>query len=303
MTTSASPAAGRDVDPVRERAHAKVNLRLEVLAREESGYHQIETVFCALELADELQARRGPHGIELHLEGADLGPVRDNLVYRAAEAFFREAALAPDVDIRLRKRIPVAAGLGGGSSDAAATLRALNRLHGEPLEPPSLLRLGAGLGADVCFFLCGSPLALAWGRGERLLPLPPLPAAPVILAVPRFRSDTAEAYRALDAARGHRPATLPAARVLHPREFADWHAVAPLAHNDFEDVIFDRFPELRAIRDALRESRPSLALLAGSGSAVFAIYADAEQRARAAGALRARFSQLALIETATATGA
>ncbi|HEV7589378.1 MAG TPA: hypothetical protein VGO40_14775, partial [Longimicrobium sp.] len=170
-------------DRVELAAPAKVNLRLCILAREESGYHALETLLCAISLADQIVVTRGDAGIRLTVEGGvDVGPPGRNLAVRAAERFYREMGAAPAIDLHLTKHIPAAAGLGGGSSDAAAVLRALNALHGEPLPPAALLRMAIELGADVPFFVCGSPFALAWGRGERVMPLPPLPPLPVLVA-------------------------------------------------------------------------------------------------------------------------
>lgn len=163
-----SPARPAFRGPLQLRAPAKLNLHLAVLARETSGYHQIETVFCALELADRLEVRRAGAGIVLEVDGADLGPSEENLAHRAARTFYEAAAIAPEAEIRLEKHIPVGAGLGGGSSDAAAAMRALNMLHGTPLDEAALLQAAATLGSDVPFFLSGGPLALAWGRGERI---------------------------------------------------------------------------------------------------------------------------------------
>lgn len=286
-------------DVVRVRAPAKVNLSLSILARETTGYHQIETLFCALELADTLILRAVPQGLSLEVEGAELGPPQENLVHRAASAFYQAAGLAPAVHIRLEKRIPIGAGLGGGSSDAAATLRGLNRLHGHPLDHETLLRLAASLGSDVPFFLAGSPLALAWGRGERLLALPPLPPAPTLVAMPDFSIRTADAYHALAQHRAA-SATPVGPRLLRLDDLCTWEAIAANAANDFEPVIFARYPELAAIRESLAESRPRLALLAGSGAALFAIFHDEDQAAAAARALRARFPTLRLFETRTA---
>ncbi len=183
------------MDRVRITAPAKVNLRLRVLAREASGYHSLETVFCAISLADTLTVRRSEPGIRLIVEGAvDTGPPERNLVVRAAERMEQELGSGLGVEIHLHKQIPAAAGLGGGSSDAAACLRALNALLGEPIAPERLLQMGAELGSDVPFFLCGSPLALAWGRGERLLPLPPLPERCVLVAYPGEPISTADAF-------------------------------------------------------------------------------------------------------------
>lgn len=289
---------------MRVTAPAKVNLRLRVLAREESGYHQIETVFCALELADALEVR-------LHLAGADAGEVAlrvtgnpevdpgpSNLVYRAARAFLGRARLRFAAEIELRKTIPVGAGLGGGSSDAAATLRALDTLARGALGDGAVLELGAALGADVPFFLCGSSLALAWGRGDRLLPLPPLPRAPVLLAVPPFGSNTAEAYGLLAAAR--RPGEYAGATAVDVARLASWDSVAEDAWNDFEAPLFARHPELAELREALARPPARFALLTGSGSALFAVFEDDDARDAAARELAARFPRVRFVPTATA---
>jgi 4-diphosphocytidyl-2-C-methyl-D-erythritol kinase len=258
-------------------APAKTNLRLCILAREESGYHALETVFCALSLADEVTVERGDGGIRLEMEGGvDAGPPERNLAVRAAERFYAAIGESPAIDLHLAKRIPAAAGLGGGSSDAAATLRALNALHGDPLPREVLLQLGIELGADVPFFLCGSPLALAWGRGERLMPLSPLPPRPVLVAHPGAAMPTPEAFAAVAALRGG--SYQPRATLIDPAALADWDSVASLAENDFEPVVTARIPILRDALAALRASGATVALLAGSGSSIFAIFNDTAAR-------------------------
>jgi len=296
-----SAAAERPGAATLVRAPAKVNLTLRVLAREETGYHQIETLFCALELADTLELRTGGDGIRLEVEGAELGPVDDNLVVRAARAFERATGKSLDVGIRLRKEIPAGAGLGGGSSNAAATLDALNELHGRPLDDAALVELAADLGSDVAFFLCRSPLALAWGRGERLLPLPPLPRAQVLLAVPGFAIPTPEAYRDLAAYRAETRARAGAA-VIPLGALASWEEVARAAANDFEPPTFRRFPELAELKRLLVEAGAHIALLSGSGSALFGIFPDEKQRDAAVSALHAHGTGRRLISTATAAG-
>jgi 4-diphosphocytidyl-2-C-methyl-D-erythritol kinase len=264
-------------DRVTVAAPAKVNLRLCILAREESGYHALETVFCALSLADEVTVARGGAGIRLEMEGgADVGPPEGNLAVRAAERFYREISEPAAIDLHLAKRIPAAAGLGGGSSDAAAVLRALNALHGDPLSRPMLLQMGVELGADVPFFLCGSPLALAWGRGERLMPLPPLPPRPVLVAHPGESMPTPDAFREVAALRGG--SYEPRAALLDPAALASWDGIAALAINDFEPVVLRRIPILVDALETLRTSGASIALLAGSGSSIFAVFDDASAR-------------------------
>jgi 4-diphosphocytidyl-2-C-methyl-D-erythritol kinase len=283
---------------VKVRAPAKLNLHLSVLAREADGFHQLETVFCALELADGLEVELGGPGIRLHVEGPDLGPLERNLVHRAAVAYFEAAGREPGVDIRLVKRIPAGAGLGGGSSDAAATLRALDQLHGALLGADRLIQLAARLGSDVPFFLAEAALALAWGRGERLLPLPEPPRAPVLLAVPPFGVSTPGAYRAFDE---HRAAGwIPQPRVHRVASFQTWTALAARATNDFEPVLFERYPLLPALKAALLDAGAELALLTGSGSALFGIFRTRAHCREAAETLRAAFSDVDFIETTTA---
>src|SRR5881296_437433 len=184
-------------DAVRIAAHAKINLFLRILARESSGFHQIETAFALLELADELHVRRTDSGVTLEVNGPDLGPADENLAVRAARAVLDTTGHRFGVAIELTKRIPVRAGLGGGSSDAAAALHAVNALAGGLVPRHELLHFAARLGADVAFFAGGAPAALAWGRGERLFRLTPPPAAPALVAVPppSLAVATPDAYR------------------------------------------------------------------------------------------------------------
>lgn len=258
-------------------APAKVNLVLRVLARETGGFHQIETVFAALDLTDEITVERGPAGVALEVEGDAPADPRTNLAGRAALAFLAAAGARDGVRVRLRKRLPTGAGLGGGSSDAGATLRALNVLFGHPLERARLLDLGAGLGSDVPFFAAGVALALAWGRGERLLRLPSLPEAPCLVVVPPFSIATADAYAAMAEARAGTIGP-PSANILDPVALSSWERIAELAANDFEPVLLARHPELARALSLLRETGPLLALLSGSGSALFAVYPDDDSR-------------------------
>ena len=279
-------------------APAKVNLRLRVHGREPSGFHPIETVFCALDLADEVEVElTGGESVRLDLEGPDLGPPERNLAVRAAEALLREAGLRQGVRIALRKRIPAGGGLGGGSSDAAAVLRALDRLLPGAVSSGALHGLAATLGSDVPFFLAGSPLAAGLGRGDVLTPLPGLPAAPVVLAIPPFGIATGEAYGWLDADRGDRAAGASLEAVPPP---ASWEDAAREAVNDFEGSVYRRHPVLGRVRDALRAAGARIALLSGSGSTVFGIFGSGDAAARAARAVRAAAPDVEVRITATA---
>ena len=272
---------------VHTRAPAKVNLALRILAREEDGYHQLETLFQALDLTDEVWVRPAPEGIRLRVEGPEPCAPEDNLAHRAAAAFLQRAGITQGVEIYLRKRLPAGGGLGGGSSDAAATLKALNHLFEGEFSEAGLADLAASLGADVSFFLSPSPLALAWGRGDRMLPLPPLPQAPVLLAVPGFGVSTPEAFRRVAESRRSSPQR--PVGVLSMDRMRSWPGVSDLAENDFHGPVFGMAPVLGDLHAALVESGPRLALLSGSGSTLFAVYDSDSERDDARARMEARF--------------
>jgi 4-diphosphocytidyl-2-C-methyl-D-erythritol kinase len=287
---------------VRVAAHAKLNLFLRILSREASGYHQIETAFALLELADELEARRVDSGGEVTLEvdGPDLGPADENLAARAARAVLEATGNRFGVALRLTKRIPVRAGLGGGSSDAAAALHAVNALAGNAVPRPELLHLAARLGADVPFFATGAPLAVAWGRGERLFRLPAPPALPALVAVPPVAVATPDAYGWWDAANPSPTARGPVA--LDAEAFATWGSIGRLGGNDFESPVFAKHPELRALYERLAGTGPVWVRLCGSGSAVAAVYKKEKDRDAAAERLGVKAQEL-IVTTTRATPA
>ncbi len=278
-------------------ALAKVNLFLRVLAREhETGYHGIETLLCLIDLADTVRAeRREGRGVTIDVTGADLGVAEQNLAVQAATAVLDAVGHRFAIHLTLSKRIPVRAGLGGGSSDAAAALHAANRLAGNAIPRHELLQIAARLGSDVPFFLTGAPLAVAWNRGERMLRLPPLPSAPALLLTPRVSVATAEAYTWVDAARqsaGRRGAVALDLDVL-----SGWGDIARMAGNDFESAVFGRHAELRAAFEALVATRPLLCRMSGSGSTLFAIYRSARDRDDAAMMLGRKHGAITPVET------
>jgi 4-diphosphocytidyl-2-C-methyl-D-erythritol kinase len=276
-------------------AHAKANLFLRVLARETSGYHTLETLFTLLDLADELVVERAAGGIELEVEGADTGPVEQNLVYRGARTVLDATGNRFGVRITLIKRIPVQSGLGGGSSDGAAALLAVNRLAGDAIPRHELLQFAARLGSDVPFFASGAPFALAWGRGERLFRLPAPKPAPVLLVVPPFGSDTTAAYGQLDDSRG--AGFQRGAVVLDTDALTTWGGIARLGGNDFESVMFAGRPALSGLFERLAATRPLLARMTGSGTTLIAVYRSEGDREAAAMELGEREGRL--IRTAT----
>jgi 4-diphosphocytidyl-2-C-methyl-D-erythritol kinase len=290
-------------DRVRIAAHAKVNLFLRILSREAaSGYHQIETAYALLELADEIAVTRTRSGVALTVRDPplDLGPPEENLAVRAAGAVLEATGNTFGAAIELTKRIPVRAGLGGGSSDAAAVLHAVNALAGNAVPRPELLLFGARLGADVAFFVSGAPAAVGWGRGERLFRLEPPPAAPALVALSHAVAvATPDAYRWWD-----ERSPEPAGRgpvVLDAAAFSSWGSVGRLGGNDFEAPVFGQHPSLRALFDKLAQTHPYWVRLCGSGSAVAAVYASAGLRDDAAMMLGEK--QQKVIKTMTRTTA
>jgi 4-diphosphocytidyl-2-C-methyl-D-erythritol kinase len=258
-------------------APAKVNLWLRVFGKDARGFHAIETLFQLVSIADTVAVEASPGGIRLEGAPAELGPAAENLVVRAAAAWYREARVTGGAVITLTKRVPWNAGLGGGSSDAAATLRALNRLYGDRIPDGDLIALAAQLGSDVPFFLAGVPLALGWGRGERLLALPPLPELPLLIVPPAAPVRTADAYAWLDR---DRPAerTGEFAAVVPATSLASWQDVRRHSANDFEPVVAGRLPAIGHWLDRVRETDAFLARLAGSGGAIVALYETAALR-------------------------
>ncbi len=300
------PAYGGE-EPIRVAAHAKVNLRLRVLEATASGYHHLETVYLRLALRDEVELRAGEAGIRLEVEeepgplagvaraGEPLPRGETNLCWRAAEAYHRALGIEPAVRILLRKRLPAGAGLGGGSADAAAVLRGLEALYDNALGSSSLLMLAGELGSDVPFALADTPAALGWGRGRRLLPLPPPPTRPVLLLVPDFAVSTTDAYRWLDEI-GTEQDREGACLLPAPERLSDWDELEGIAVNDFEVAVFARHQALRTWRDELRRAGARPALMAGSGSTLFGVFTAEGERDAAAERFEGR-EHLAVIRT------
>ncbi|MGH9406283.1 MAG: 4-(cytidine 5'-diphospho)-2-C-methyl-D-erythritol kinase [Terriglobia bacterium] len=270
---------------IRLRAFAKINAGLKILGKRRDGYHEIRTIYQAVALHDELTISVSrTQGIDLRCSDPRLPASRDNLVYRACELWKKERNFSGGVRLDLKKIIPSGAGLGGGSSDAAATLMGLERLARRQLDPiglAALFRLAATLGSDVAFFLLGGR-ALGCGRGEEVYPLTDLPRRPCLIAHPGFEISTADAYRA---------AGRLTARVKNRKnsEFGVWSQF-PFEHwgpaeNDFEQAVFAKWPELGRIKAQFIRAGAETASLTGSGSAIYAIFVSARQLERALDAI------------------
>lgn len=302
-------------------APAKLNLWLRVGPRREDGFHDLDTLFCTLDLADDLilrpgEPRRGHRIGVRHVaplsSPPDLGPPQRNLALRAAREFQAVAGEPENLRITLLKRIPPGGGLGGGSSDAAAVLRGLRRMHPDLVAAEQLRDMAEGLGSDIPFFLTGHPLAVGRGRGDELMPLTPLPPRPVVLVLPPFPVSTADAYRWLDQARegAEDGATTPSFDLADteggtPRPpdvgapTVTWTDVEARARNDFEAPVFEQHPVLGEIRERLLGAGAGMALLAGSGSSVFGVFDRREQAESAAEAVEAGHEGVRALVTAT----
>lgn len=268
-----------------EKAYAKVNLTLQVGSRRPDGYHAVMSVMQRISLWDTVTAERGTGRDTLLCSVPVTENVDDNLCMKAARAFFAETGTKSDgVTITLEKHIPVQAGLGGGSSDAAAVLRAMRALYAPEVSDAELERMAAALGSDVPFFIRGGT-ALATGRGERLTPLPRLADGWFVVVKPPEGFSTPAMYRRLDELPPQPPQPDGMTAALGAGEL---RAVAAALCNSFERAV-PPDSAVWVIREALRAQGALAAMLSGSGSAVFGLF-DREDAARAAAkVLRARW--------------
>jgi 4-diphosphocytidyl-2-C-methyl-D-erythritol kinase len=270
---------------VKIRAPAKINLTLRVVGRRADGYHLLDTVMVPVSLYDDIDIRKvrvtkktretDRPLIKVICSNPAVPNGRGNLVYRAAELLLAKAKIKQPIEIRIRKRIPVGAGLGGGSSDAAATLNGLNRLFKLSLSAKTLERLGLTLGTDVPFFVRGRP-ARARGIGERLQPLHGLPAMSAVLVYPGFAVSTAWVYRNLP-----RKLTIPDLNNSILLRLKDVGDLGALMVNDLEIITLNRYPKIAIIKEKLLRAGAAACLMSGSGSSVFGIF-HSNRKARVA---------------------
>lgn len=285
------------MQPVTVKAGAKLNLTLDVLGRREDGYHDLRMVMQTVELADTLRLERGQgQGIRVKSNVGFLPADEHNLAAAAALAFGRETGVetAP-LDITLDKVIPVCAGLGGGSSDAAAVLRALDRIHETHLTPEQLARIGERVGSDVPYCVLGGT-ALAEGRGELLTPLPPLPRCRVVLCKPDFSVSTPALFAQIDSVRLRcRPDTK---GVLAALEQGDLEGVARRLYNVFEDALPKRCrTKVEQVKQILIQSGALGAVMSGTGSAVYGLFSREEGAQDAFEQLRELYPETFLTQT------
>lgn len=259
-------------------APAKLNLTLKVFGKRPDGYHHIRSLMAPVSLYDEVTVSRAPEGIRVEADRGDVPAGPSNSCAKAAALFLAWAGEPGGARIRIRKRVPMEAGLGGGSSDAAATFRGLIALTGKEPPPETLCGMAAKVGADVPFFLAGGA-AWAEGIGERLTPVEWTVPFHAVVVKPAFGLPTPEGYARL----GRQPGEAPEGEGYDaPR---DWDGLAGCVSNDFEEAWADRYPQIGAIKDELRAAGAAAAAMTGSGSAVFGLFRDEEGARRAQGAL------------------
>ena len=262
-----------------EYGHAKINLHLDVLEKMADGYHRVETVMQTLTLCDEvtLTRRDDACGITLECDRDGVPTDEKNLAYQAVKLFFDKIGRSIGVHIRIQKRIPMAAGLAGGSADAAAALRGINRMMGEPLTERELCDLGAALGADVPFCIAEGS-AFADGRGERLHDFPAMPDCAILVACEGEGVSTPWAYRTLDEGRKETEKDGVPSRdtdaLRQACETGDLATLISALYNSFEVPVLTRRPVAASVKRQMLEHGAMGAMMSGSGPSVFGIFAD-----------------------------
>lgn len=264
-------------------ANAKLNLYLDIVGRRTDGYHMLETVMQSIDLSDVVEVHKKSGEISVSCTNPGIPRDEKNICYKAAKLFFEQTGEQSGAEIRIIKRIPDGAGLGGGSADAAAVLYALNTLSGFPMRPEELSALGAKIGADVPFCLSGGT-AVCRGIGEEIQPISPFPERFYLIVKPAFRCSTSEAYSLYD--------KLPIEPKSELEAFCNAGSCYPeIMYNVFERIYGNE--ELYALKSRLLKTEALGSCLTGSGSAVFGVYETAEKASEAASAFPEEFTAVA----------
>lgn len=284
MTKSPSGLSSAPFSAITVLAPAKINLILRILDRRADGFHNLWSLMQTVGLEDEvaIQLSRNHLDIKLQCDSRSLSTDRTNLVYRAAAAVLQRSERKVGLDIALTKRIPMGAGLGGGSSDAAATIVGLNRLLNLEWAAMDMAQVGQALGSDVPFFFF-APSATVAGRGEQVNPIRITGSRWVVLVNPGFAVETKWAYQQLSSTRSSVQPLSESHAVVGRERLLSWEHVLGLTENDFEIPVFKAHPVLREIKQKLLSQGAEAALLSGSGATVFGIFRDeaGAQQARA----------------------
>jgi 4-diphosphocytidyl-2-C-methyl-D-erythritol kinase len=301
--TNTSPDAGVPPTQVTVSAPAKINLVLRILDRRPDGYHNLWSLMQTVRLEDELSIsiNHSHSVINLRCDDPSLKADCSNLVSRAATAVLERGGQVVGLDIVLTKQIPMGAGLGGGSSDAAATIMGLNRILGLRWSKDLMAQVGQTLGSDVPFFLF-APSATVAGRGERVTPVRIMDSRWVVLVNPGFPIETKWAYQQLSESR---TGVVPVSRshmALETSPELNWKQVLEIAENDFEVPVFKAYPLLRDIKQQLMSQGAEVALLSGSGATVFGVFStEAGARSAQAFFLNERTFKVFVAETCSSS--
>jgi 4-diphosphocytidyl-2-C-methyl-D-erythritol kinase len=280
--------------PLIRSSPAKINLLLNILGRRADGFHELETLLLPIPWTDELSVEQSGTGLRLTCDNPALPTGSGNLVHRAATSFLERAGIQDGVAIHLEKRVPLESGLGGGSSNAATTLLALNELFGSPLDADLLRDIAAGLGSDVPFFLGDGP-AIATGRGERIEPLPPFSALKgvgIFLVHPGFGVSTVWAYQQMPrfpTATQGQPGR--ARRLADRLQAGDLHGTGSEFYNALEYPVLAKYPLLKMFQEFLRERDPIGVLMSGSGSTTFSLWPTETEAGKAERAFHLEFGE------------
>lgn len=272
------------MNQTKQRAYAKINLGLDVLRRRPDGYHEVKMVMQTVDIYDDLFLEKTEKpGVELQIEGSELTAGKDNLICRAAELFMEEKGIAGGVKIRLVKRIPIAAGMAGGSSDAAATLRGMNELWETGCSAQELQKLGVRLGADIPYCVVGGTM-LSEGIGEILTPLPAPPECVLLIAKPEISVSTKFVYENLhaDTLKSHPDID----GMVEAIRRGQLEGITERMGNVLETVTTRTYPVIEEIKTVMKEKGAENALMSGSGPTVFGIFGQKEQAEAAAAILR-----------------
>lgn len=276
------------------KAHAKINLSLDVVGKRPDGYHLLKMIMQSIELADDISVDLAGETIELTCNLPYVPVTEKNIAFKAARAFLKETGLRSGVRIHIEKRIPVAAGLAGGSTDAGAVLLALNELTGFPLSSYRLQEVGLSLGADVPFTMTGGT-ALCEGVGEIITPLPDFSGHRILLVKPPFGVSTRQVFGDLQIDRIHRhPHTEELTTAIGN---GDPRAVAANLGNVLENVTLSRHPVLRQIKAELLRRGALGSLMSGSGPTIFGIFADDTAARQASDYFARRYRETVLTRT------
>ena len=288
------------------RAPAKINLSLKILGKRADGYHELETLMQKIFLYDELELRlTAEPGVRIHCSNAEIPTDESNIAVRAAQLFLNETGNSTQgVNIALKKNIPVAAGLGGGSSDAAAVLNGLDQLLQTDCSSEQRAGLGVRIGADVPFFIYDFPAAFATGIGEHLIPAPSLADYRILLVNPGIPVSTKWAYEAFSSAAGRialtanqKAFTLSCSKNSSPK-----FTIPDDLKNDLEQVTAERYPVIRELKDCLLSSGATGAMMSGSGSTVFGLFhrKTGEKAEQCRNLLQQEYDQVYLVSPLTA---